>query len=113
MSKVAFHRLDHERVLRELKRYAEEELAARPEVREAVLIGSLARDDWSARSDGDLVLVVDEASEPGPFRGSEYRPRQPVGVDVDVFVYTAEEMRQLRPRMRGEVERGVTLYRRG
>ncbi|MDQ3722776.1 MAG: nucleotidyltransferase domain-containing protein [Actinomycetota bacterium] len=99
-------------MLRELRRYAEEEIAARPEVRDAVLIGSLARGDWSARSDADLVLVVDDASEPGPFRGSEYRPRQPVGVDVDIFVYTAEEARHLRPRMRDEIERGLTLYTR-
>lgn len=112
MSGVVFHRLDHEAALRSLREYVRRELAPRPEVREVVLIGSLARGDWAARSDADVVVVVDGAAERPPFRSADYAPRGAVAVPVDVFVYTAEEARAWRPRFRGEVERGVVLHRR-
>jgi predicted nucleotidyltransferase len=112
MSEVSFHRLDREAVLERLRRYAREELAPRAEVREAVLVGSLARGDWSARSDADVVVIADEASERGPFRGVAYAPRTPLGIDVDVFVYLPEETGSWPARLRDEVQRGVQLYRR-
>ncbi len=84
----------------------------RPEVREARLIGSLARGDWSARSDADVVVIVDETSEPGPFRGAAYAPRAPVGIDVDVFVYLAGEAEAWPERLRTEVAAGVPLWSR-
>lgn len=113
MSEVVFHRLDHDRVMGELTRYAEQELGARPEVAEVVLIGSLARGDWTARSDADVVVVVDEADERGPFRGPDYAPREPLTVSVDAFVYTPDETAGWSPRFRAEVERGIVLHRRG
>jgi predicted nucleotidyltransferase len=112
MSGVVFHRLDRDCIVRRLARYAREELARRPEVREVVLIGSLARGDWSARSDADVVIVVDDAREPGPFRGVEYVPSERVGVAVDLLVYTPDESRTWSPRFTREVERGIVLYRR-
>lgn len=111
MSEVVFHRLDHEGVLRRLRGHAAE-LAARPEVREVILIGSLAHGTWSAGSDADLVVVVDHDDEPGPFRGPKYTPTG-VGVGVDVRVYTPAEAADWSPRFRGEVETGVVLYHRG
>ncbi len=112
MSDVVFHRLDRDLILERLHRYAERELAQRPEVREVVLIGSLARGDWSARSDADVVVVVDEATDPGPFRSAGYAPAASVGVAVDVLVYTPEEAATWSARFRTEVERGLVLYRR-
>lgn len=112
MSEVVFHRLDYSAVLAELRAYAHDELASRPEVREVVLIGSLARADWSARSDADIVVVVDAARERGPLRGSEYAPRRPLSVAVDVLVYTPEEVARWSRRFRGEFERGIMLHRR-
>lgn len=112
MSEVVFRRLDHEDVVRRLREYATGELACRPEVREVVLIGSLVRDDWSASSDADVVVIVDQAEEPGPFRGPDYAPKGRVGLPVDVFVYTPSEAEAWGPRYRREVEEGVVLYRR-
>lgn len=109
MSEVVFHRLDRDAVVERLRAYATEELGARPEVLEVVLIGSLARGDWSARSDADLVVIVDSAEGPGWSRSSAYTPHD-VGVAVDVFVYTPEEAAAWRPRFRAEVERGLTLF---
>jgi uncharacterized protein len=110
MSEVVFHRLDLEAVMAALERYARDELSARPEVREVILIGSLARGDWSARSDADVVVIVDRTGRPGPFRSPDYAPRQPLGVPVDVLVYTPQERKSWPPRFRREVERGLRLY---
>lgn len=112
MSDVVFHRLDRDLVLGRLRAWAAEELARRPEVREVTLIGSLARGDWSARSDADIVVIVDHATEPGPFRGVSYAPTRRIGVAVDVFVHTHAEVTSWSERFRSEVARGVVLYRR-
>lgn len=100
MSDAVFHRLDHDLVVRRLREYAVQELAARPEVREVILIGSLARGDWSAWSDADLVVLVDRAEEGGPFRGPAYAPARGIGVPVDVLVYTPAERAGWSPRFR-------------
>jgi predicted nucleotidyltransferase len=73
MSKVIFYSLDIEAVMAGLRRFAAE-LGARPEVREVVLIGSLAKGTWSARSDADVVILVDWAEGPSAFRGPDYFP---------------------------------------
>ncbi len=112
MSEVVFHRLDRDLIVRRLRDYATQELAVRPEVREVVLIGSLARGDWSARSDADIVVLVDRDEERGPFRGPKYFPTRSVGVPVDALVYTPDEAHAWPPRFRAEVERGLVLYRR-
>lgn len=109
MSEVVFHRLDRDRVLAALQRWAREELARQPEVRSATLIGSLARGDHSARSDADVVLLVDEARGQGSSRGAAYLPRQPVGIPLDILVFTAPEMSACSPAFRDEVRRGVPL----
>ena len=59
-----------------------------------------------------VVIVVDEAADPGPFRSVRYAPSESVGVAVDVLVYTPEEAANWSARFKTEVERGVVLYRR-
>ena len=111
MSKVVFRTLDYDAVVARLRQAVEDELARRPEVREVVLIGSLARGDWSPRSDADLVVIVDESEEPViAFRAQEYLPKRDVGVPVDVFVYTREEAERWGSRYGAEVENGLSLY---
>lgn len=112
MSEVVFHRLDLDHVLAQLRRWVDEELAARPEVLEVVLIGSLARGDWSASSDADAVVVVDASQEAFRDRSVTYAPRQRVPVSIDLFVYTSAERERWGERFRREVSAGTVLYRR-
>lgn len=112
MSEVIFRSLDYEAVMARLRDHAQRELARRPEVRQVVLIGSLARGDWSARSDADLVVVVDRAPERSGLRGPGYAPSGEFPVSVDAFVYTSQEADRWSPRFRAEVENGQILYRR-
>ena len=111
MSEVVFHRLDRDLVVDRLSRFATSVLGTRPEVRRVVLIGSLARGDWSARSDADLVVVVDDAPTPVRDRSPHYAPTG-VGIATDVSVFTEAEATAWSPRFRSEVERGIVLYRR-
>ncbi len=112
MPEAVFHRLDYPAVIAEVERYVSTELATRPEVRRVVLIGSLARGDWGARSDADLVVIVDAADRAGLDRSPDYGPRPRLGVSVDVFVYTRDEIDRWGPRFRGDVEAGRVLYER-
>lgn len=112
MSDVVFHRLDRNQIVERLEAYAATELARRSEVQKVVLIGSLARGDWSARSDADIVIVVDRGEGPGPFRGVDYVPSNSIGVGVDIFVYTPEELAKTSARFRAEVAQGLLLFSR-
>jgi uncharacterized protein len=111
MSEVAIHRLDHPAVMRALRAYGSE-LSERPEIRKVVLIGSLARDDWSARSDADVIVIVDDAAERFQDRSPSYAPSRSLGVPADIFVYTDDERTGWGSRFEREVEHGVVLYRR-
>lgn len=110
MPDAVFHRLDYQALLGRLRTHAAA-LGARPEVHKVVLIGSLARGDWSAGSDADLVILVDHHPAPGPFRGPEYVATD-LGVGVDVLVFTPEEASGWSPRFKAEVDRGVVLFDR-
>lgn len=112
MPNVVFHRLDHDGVLARLRVYAEDELGTRPEVSVVVLIGSLARGDWSARSDADIVVVVDRDDRRGSARAASYLPSADVGAPVDIFVFLPAEVAAWSPRYRREVGAGIVLYRR-
>lgn len=109
MSRVVVHRLDRDAVLGRLRAWARAELSPRPEVREAVLIGSLARDDWSARSDADVVIVVDGSEQPFRQREAAYRPRTSLGIPLDLFVYTEDERASWGPRLRRAAKEGIAL----
>lgn len=112
MSRVAIHRLDRDGVVARLREWAQSDLARRPGVAKVVLIGSLARGDWSARSDADVVIVVDSSDEAFRHRAGNNAPSSSLGIDLDLFVYTEVERRSWGPRFRREVERGETLWER-
>ncbi|MDK2465259.1 MAG: nucleotidyltransferase domain-containing protein [Candidatus Korarchaeota archaeon] len=84
-------RLDYDGVVRSLSSYA------RRKVREGalavILIGSLARGNYTAFSDADVVVVVPDGSAPGdPAErvGEFLDPSLPI--DLDPFVYEKSEL---------------------
>jgi len=92
LSEVRFLRLDYEEVMRRLKEYAEE--AVRRGALAVILIGSLARGDYTAYSDADVIIVLRSDNRRPIDRIAEYiDPRMPV--DLEPRVYTIEELKSM------------------
>ena len=91
-------RLDYPAVMSALRRYAREALAKG--ARAVILIGSLARGDYTAFSDADVVVIDDSASGSQHDRILKYmEPRFPVDLEPRVYT-TAEVLRMARNRSR-------------
>ncbi|MCX7607206.1 MAG: nucleotidyltransferase domain-containing protein [Bacteroidia bacterium] len=73
-----------------LRSWAEELIAAHPEVLIAVLFGSLARGEATAWSDADVLLLLRDSSEPFKDRVIRYAPVR-MAFPVEVFAYTIGE----------------------
>lgn len=89
---VKLYKLDHSLVMNVLKKYAIKALSKGAIV--VILIGSLARGDYTAFSDADLIILVDS---------SKYEKLRPIDriphfldptlpIDVEPRVYTLNEM---------------------
>ena len=107
---VRFFELDYERVIRELREYAEGAVAR--EARAVILIGSLARGDYTAFSDADVLIISDRVPERPVDRIAEFLdPTLPI--DLEPRVYTSEEFlrmaREGRRVVREAVEYGILL----
>jgi predicted nucleotidyltransferase len=104
-------KLNYELVLRKLREYAERALEKGALV--VFLIGSLARGDYTAFSDADVVIIVrDDYPKKLPNRISDFiDPKLPV--DVEPRVYTLSEfskMAQNKERIVREIEKyGIVL----
>lgn len=61
------------------------------EIEQAIVFGSLARGDAVPGSDVDLLLILQASELPFLERSVRYRPAG-VGIGVDVFAYTREEL---------------------
>ena len=84
-----FFELNYERVIRELREYAERAVARG--ARAVVLVGSLARGDYTAYSDADVVIVSDNVPERPIDRLAEFiDPTLPI--DLEPRVYTTREI---------------------
>ena len=86
---VRFFKLDYEKALRELREYAQRALSKG--ARAVILIGSLARGDYTAFSDADVVIIVDEAPNRPQDRVLDFLDPT-LTLDVEPRVYTAEEL---------------------
>ncbi len=74
--------------------WARDLLATNPRVRRAGYFGSYAKGNAGVGSDLDLVVVVDETSEPVVRRGIAFETHR-LPVPVDLLVYTEEELAAL------------------
>lgn len=85
--------LDRDRVLEELRRAVGEARALHPEIVRVFLFGSLARGDYSAASDADLIVVVRRDFE-GMLDRAPYQIHTPV-ISTDTLVYSESEFERL------------------
>jgi len=68
-------------------------IAARhPEVLKVLLFGSFAREDYGARSDLDLLVVLRQSDEPMRERIGRFLSEAPA-YPTDMLVYTEQELR--------------------
>lgn len=89
---VKLFKLDLEKVLNYLQSYAEKIVSEKKEVLAVILIGSLARGDYTAFSDADIVIIVNESSHKKPHdRVIEYID-QNAPIDIEPRVYTLDEI---------------------
>ena len=89
MSEIKVFKLDYEAVLKKLREYAKRKLSSN--VMAIVLIGSLARGDYTAFSDADIVIIVKNDSRRFVDRIAEYIDTD-LGIDVEPRVYTVDEI---------------------
>lgn len=86
---VRFFRLDRQRVEQNLQVYAHQ-LAKDPLVLAVVLFGSLAREEATAMSDADVLIILSDSSLPFHKRMPDFL-RSGVGISLDLFPYTLSE----------------------
>ena len=91
-SEVRFFKLNHEALINELREYAKK--ALEKGALSVILVGSLARGDYTAFSDADVIIIVEESSERPMDRIAKFMETK-TSVDVDVRVYTLEEIENM------------------
>lgn len=85
--------LNRELLLEEVESAARDLLGDVQNAEKVVLFGSLAEDRATAFSDADLLIVVEGSEKRFIDRPEEFRPYfEEVDVEVDLFVYTREEI---------------------
>jgi predicted nucleotidyltransferase len=87
--------LDEEFLKEKLKESAYKLIQEKPEVKKVVLFGSLAQNRATAFSDADILIEVANSSKRFIDRPDEFREYfEGVGFNVDLLVYTQEEIAQ-------------------
>jgi len=89
---VRVWKIDGKAILNRLRRWAQE-LGRDENVLAVVLFGSLARGDHTPASDADLLIILRDS----PLRFDERIPAfmpSGIGIGVDVFPYTLDEVRR-------------------
>ena len=88
--------LNRDKVIRKLKHIAGGIIEENPKVMEVSLFGSLAKGNYTGRSDADILIVLKEDSRRFIDRIPPYLAAfLYADVPVDVFPYTEEELKQL------------------
>ena len=97
MSEIKLFRIDYDKVIERLKEFAKRKINENNNILAVVLIGSLARGDYTAFSDADLVVIVKEDHRRFLDRITEFIDPT-LGIDIDPMVYTLSEMKEMSKR---------------
>ncbi|MEM2927228.1 MAG: nucleotidyltransferase domain-containing protein [Candidatus Bathyarchaeia archaeon] len=97
--------------MRELKEYAE--MAVKKGALAVILVGSLARGDYTAFSDADIIIIVMESCERPMDRVMEYLEPKAL-IDIEPRVYTMKEIQVMMKRREKIIEEiaeyGILLH---
>jgi predicted nucleotidyltransferase len=107
--------LNRDAVVASLRRLAGELVTSNRNVARVLLFGSLATDSYSARSDADLLVVLDRDERRRMDRTTEFILHfLPAGCPTDVLVYTEAELERERdePFLRRVLGQSVLLAER-
>jgi len=109
-AKIRLFKLDYELVMKRLREYAEK--ARAKGAKAVILIGSLARGNYTAFSDADVVIIADNVPKNPIKRLGEFMdPKFPI--DLEPRVYTTKEIlnmaRKKKRVIREIVEYGILL----
>jgi predicted nucleotidyltransferase len=108
---LAIKREEYRRRLERAVRDAVRALAQRPEVKQAILFGSYSKGRRDLFTDLDILIVMDS---PLDFvsRTAEMARYLSIPVDVDLLVYTPQELDRVRHRgfIRRALEEGKIIY---
>jgi len=88
-SVVRVFEIDYESVMSELEEYARKSLDKGAKA--VILIGSLARGDYTAFSDADLIIVVERSEKRFVDRSLDFMDPS-LSVDIEPRVYTLDEI---------------------
>ena len=109
-AEVKFFSLNYDQVLKELKNYAKK--CIDKGAKAVILIGSLARKDYTAFSDADIIIISDNVPSRPIDRIKEFIDPT-LSIDIEPRVYTSEEvliMAKKKSRIIKEiVEHGILL----
>ncbi|MCD6488907.1 MAG: nucleotidyltransferase domain-containing protein [Desulfurococcales archaeon] len=107
---IKLFKLDYKRILDELKSYARRVIGRG--ARAVILIGSLARGDYTAFSDADIIIIVNNAPSNPLDRIKEFIDPS-LSIDLQPRVYTFQEFiemaRQRSRIVRETIEHGILL----
>jgi len=112
---VRVWKIDREAILARLVRWARELGEQDENVLAVVLFGSLARGDHTAASDADVLIILRESTLRFDERIPAFMPSD-IGVGVDVFPYTLDEIKMALAEGWGvariALKEGVFLFKR-
>ena len=83
--------IDRNEILALARGTAQRIAAEHTEVKKILLFGSFARNDYGARSDIDLLLVLSRSDKTARERTAEYMDAE-AGYPTDILAYTEEEI---------------------
>lgn len=92
---VKFFKLDYDSLINELKEYARRAIGKG--ALSVILIGSLARGDYTAFSDADIIIIVGETEERPLDRIAKFMETR-TSTDIDIRVYTWKEIEEMMER---------------
>ncbi|MCS7385826.1 MAG: nucleotidyltransferase domain-containing protein [archaeon GB-1867-005] len=105
-TKIKSFKLNYQKTIKKLKEYAEKHIKEK-KAKTIILIRSLARGDYTAYSDADIIIISDNVPKRPIDRITEYiDPTLPI--DIQLIVYTTQEITKMAKQKRKIIKEIIT-----